>query len=326
MRGLLGLALLLGACFSPTYPEGVRCAAPDQCPDGQMCDPGTNSCRSTCSPGFEALGGACVDVDECAGAGACSADAACTNTPGSFTCACNAGFEGDGTSCARICTTALIFDDCDAVDTNCATLEDTTLTDDAATALGLAVKRGTVADLAAFNGLLDEGGFELLIIESSLNNIDVDTATRIAGFIDGGGRAIVSFWDLDNADEGAVLRTALELDTGTDFFEPKPVHPATASFDILAGMPTPLSFTNMMQDDGDELSLTGAGEILARHDSPDGAGAIALTRDGRAITFGFLPVGLIFGGVRDGDLDDTPDGQELYQNAIGHLCGLTTPR
>jgi hypothetical protein len=139
-----------------------------------------------------------------------------------------------------------------------------------------------------------------------------------------GGRAIVSFWDLDNDAEGAVLRTALELDTGTDFFEPKPVPPvAGASFDILAGMPTPLSFTNMMQDDGDELSLAGEGEILARNDAPDGTGAIALTREGRVITYGFLPIGLIFDGVRDGDLDDVPDVQELYANSIAKVCGLS---
>ena len=29
----------------------------------------------------------------------CDVNAACTNTPGSFTCACNIGYTGDGTSC-----------------------------------------------------------------------------------------------------------------------------------------------------------------------------------------------------------------------------------
>ena len=29
----------------------------------------------------------------------CHADATCTNTAGSFTCACNEGFQGDGTNC-----------------------------------------------------------------------------------------------------------------------------------------------------------------------------------------------------------------------------------
>ena len=39
-------------------------------------------------------------VDECSDdTDNCHADATCTNTDLSFTCACNAGFAGDGTSC-----------------------------------------------------------------------------------------------------------------------------------------------------------------------------------------------------------------------------------
>jgi hypothetical protein len=40
------------------------------------------------------------DDDECAtNNGGCHAAATCTNTPaGSFTCACNAGYTGDGTT------------------------------------------------------------------------------------------------------------------------------------------------------------------------------------------------------------------------------------
>ncbi|XP_038074341.1 perlucin-like protein [Patiria miniata] len=40
------------------------------------------------------------DVDECAnGLDNCDPNASCTNTPGGFTCACNAGYTGDGTTC-----------------------------------------------------------------------------------------------------------------------------------------------------------------------------------------------------------------------------------
>ena len=39
----------------------------------------------------------CDDIDECtAGTHTCDANAACTNTDGSFTCACNEGYTGDG--------------------------------------------------------------------------------------------------------------------------------------------------------------------------------------------------------------------------------------
>ena len=40
-----------------------------------------------------------TDVDECAlGTDNCHVDATCSNTEGSFACACNSGYTGDGTS------------------------------------------------------------------------------------------------------------------------------------------------------------------------------------------------------------------------------------
>ncbi|XP_035677024.1 mucin-5AC-like [Branchiostoma floridae] len=42
----------------------------------------------------------CGDIDECAdGSHYCSPDATCTDTAGSFTCACNPGYSGDGLTC-----------------------------------------------------------------------------------------------------------------------------------------------------------------------------------------------------------------------------------
>ena len=41
-----------------------------------------------------------VDIDECmASMDLCHPNANCTNTPGSYTCACNQGYSGDGTAC-----------------------------------------------------------------------------------------------------------------------------------------------------------------------------------------------------------------------------------
>ena len=40
------------------------------------------------------------DINECTSdTGNCDTNAGCTNTPGSFTCACNQGYSGDGAIC-----------------------------------------------------------------------------------------------------------------------------------------------------------------------------------------------------------------------------------
>ncbi len=50
--------------------------------------PGSYTC--SCSPGFELLDGACVEIDECAaGTHACDASATCENLVGSYRCACS---------------------------------------------------------------------------------------------------------------------------------------------------------------------------------------------------------------------------------------------
>ena len=40
-----------------------------------------------------------VDTDECLTVSPCHANAACSNTEGSYTCLCNSGYSGDGVSC-----------------------------------------------------------------------------------------------------------------------------------------------------------------------------------------------------------------------------------
>lgn len=67
---------------------------PDVDPD---VDPDT---VTPCDPGFVLEGEDCVDIDECATATSnCDTNASCTNTEGSFECACNEGFFGDGVVC-----------------------------------------------------------------------------------------------------------------------------------------------------------------------------------------------------------------------------------
>ncbi|NTX66228.1 VCBS repeat-containing protein [Myxococcus sp. CA051A] len=72
---------------------------------GQGCLSVNAPCDATvpCCDGLTCQSGTCVDVNECvAGTDNCSENATCTNTVGSFTCACNAGYEGDGVTCTNI--------------------------------------------------------------------------------------------------------------------------------------------------------------------------------------------------------------------------------
>ena len=45
-----------------------------------------------------------LDIDECADSNLnnCDTDATCTNADGSYQCACNIGYAGDGTTCQGI--------------------------------------------------------------------------------------------------------------------------------------------------------------------------------------------------------------------------------
>ncbi|WP_437681990.1 calcium-binding EGF-like domain-containing protein [Sorangium sp. So ce131] len=84
---------------------------------GQGCLAVNAPCDATvpCCDGLTCQSGTCVDVDECAaGTDNCDANAACTNTAGSFTCACNTGYTGDGVTCTDVDECAADTDNCDA--------------------------------------------------------------------------------------------------------------------------------------------------------------------------------------------------------------------
>jgi hypothetical protein len=179
-----------------------------------------------------------------------------------------------------------------------------------------------LADEPALRTQIAAGGFDVLVIDASLANLDQATADAIAGWINADGKTIVAFWDLDNATQGATLASALQVTTTANpFTTPREVVPDPMSpTNLLAQVPVPLTFADVFIDDGEELSTT-SGFIAARHTNVMGPGALAVTRNGRAITLGFLPVGMIYQGVRDADADGIPDAQELYTNLLGYLCG-----
>jgi len=275
----------------------------------------------SCAMGYKLDGDMCVDVDECATAtDDCSTEATCANTTGSFTCTCGPGFAGDGRTCTRVCTTALLYDDCPAPSSNCSNIMQSTYVANAATGLGLAVQNGGDSDEPAFRTLFDAGNFDLLIIDASRTGLDPATASRIATWVNGNGRAIITFWDLDNSTTGMTIRSALGGDPSGNYTSPQNVYldpnAQVNLFDRLEQLQSPLTFTNVMVDDGDTVAPQ-TGQIVARHLSSTGSSAIAITHTGHAITLGFLSLE----ATRDADADGKPDVTELYTNMIGYLCG-----
>ncbi|CAM4261537.1 FG-GAP-like repeat-containing protein [Corallococcus exiguus] len=107
---------LRGAVLALYLVDAVETSLRVFCGDGvlggfEVCDDGNqlsgDGCNSVCQvePGYTCTGEptVCTDIDECAaGADNCNENATCTNIGGSFTCACNAGYEGDGVSCTNI--------------------------------------------------------------------------------------------------------------------------------------------------------------------------------------------------------------------------------
>uniref|UniRef100_H2YFF2 Uncharacterized protein n=1 Tax=Ciona savignyi TaxID=51511 RepID=H2YFF2_CIOSA len=86
----------------PTFPDINECNAPVKpCHSNAQCTNTVGSFTCACNTGYAGDGQACADINECSNPSACHAQATCTNSPGSF-CQCNNGFTGDGQSCVPL--------------------------------------------------------------------------------------------------------------------------------------------------------------------------------------------------------------------------------
>jgi len=207
--------------------------------------------------------------------------------------------------------TALIYTDATSL-----TLGDATLADEAVLALG---GTPTLADDLDFNSKFDAKTYDVIIVDSAYDVLPTGMDTRLSTFVTGGGRIVFAYWSLDTS---ATLRTALQIATTTSFTTTLPVYrDPTSLVDLFAGpkkaLPATLVGTDGVYDDGDKLTVTAAGAFLAaRFSSATGAGAIAVTRSGKAIVNGFAPYEFM---TQDSDADGIKDMRELYENEIAYV-------
>ncbi len=138
------------------------------------------------------------------------------------------------------------------------------------------------------NDALDKVDWDLAVIDSSLNGLDT---TELTQFINAGGQAIVSYWDLDTEPD---LQDALGIDAATDFTAPMSISSWDDSpfGELLWSTPNLLddipAGADLVFDNGDLLTVgadaTAVGGFAV---SPTpGQAAVAVTRGGQAITIG----------------------------------------
>jgi hypothetical protein len=175
------------------------------------------------------------------------------------------------------------------------------------------------SDATQFSTVYDRGGFQVLIVESGFRLLPVQVELRATSWVEADNRFIFAGAELN---EIYYLEKALDLTTVNSTRE-RQVHAAPPSsaqnfFALRETFPSPLSGAASRTDHGDELTLTdlSKGFIAARFDSATGPGAIAVTRQGKAITNGFVLLHLY---LDDEDGDGKPDVQELMVNELVYL-------
>ena len=317
--------------------DRLSCGACDNaCASGEICVAG--ACVLNCPAGQTECAGSCTnlasDPDNC---GACAAvcaspangDAVCS--AGSCAFLCDANYDDCNLDAADGCEAALLSDPthCGLCETACGPSQGCLLgtcygrilvyqdsgasqADEAAAALGLTAL--VVSSSSEFNSALDAGNVAAVVIDAPGVNLPMGLVMRLTSFINGGGRAVFSWWELNTSPS---LQTTLGVTATAPYTAFRPVvRDPMGSPDLFTGpesVPSPLLGTDRAGINGSELTALMGGSIVARLDGAMGPGAIAVTRMNRVVVNGFLPWDI---DATDTDMDGEPDMSELYQNEL----------
>jgi hypothetical protein len=195
---------------------------------------------------------------------------------------------------------------------------DTSATRSALNQLGLTATETTHGN---FTADLTSQSWDLVIVDVPGSTIAAFDQTALANYIAGGGRSILSYWNLDTA---PTLQAAYDVTVNADIFTTMTVyrwdtsHPVFNSPNSVADL---TNFTDMANDDGDRMSLSGGTAIGGFTPSPTaGEAAIVIGNSGRTIANGFL-----FWNMKDGNGFIAPNNVNLVANEIGYLVGIPEP-
>jgi hypothetical protein len=167
----------------------------------------------------------------------------------------------------------------------------------------------TVGTAGTFNTLLTGSAWDLVIMDVP-STLPSGGFTDLISYISGGGRAILSYWQLQ-AD--AALQAAFGVSVASGFTTPQDVHAWDPGHPIWAGVSSLTSWSDQWADDGDRLDSAGAtliGGFTAA--AAAGQGAIGVGNGDRTIVNGFL-----FDEIADAN------GIRLIENEISFLLGTT---
>lgn len=171
----------------------------------------------------------------------------------------------------------------------------------------------TVATSGTFNTLLGGSSWDLVVMDCP--STTPPDWTPMVDYVNGGGRAIMSFWDLDN-DGGygdAALPGAFDVSVNGSISSPQEVYAWETSHAVFNTPNVLGDLTNWQSDywvdNGDRLNAINGAEALAGFTASATAGeaAVVLGNDGRTIYNGFL-------------FDDLVDYQ-IIANEVNYVLG-----